>query len=79
MDREGHCERFNELPESTKLFIEGLNPDKIKAIEDGIESARDFKALKRFWKFVLAAIALTFGAAAGMAQVFEWIVQWGKR
>ncbi len=76
MDKDGRCERFNELPEPTKVFLEQLTPEKIKAIDDGIEAAKALKTVGKFWKWTILFILGAFTSAAALGQSLDWL--WNK-
>ncbi len=78
MDDKGRCERFNELPEPTKLFLEGLNEEKIARIEKGIKLADAAETVGKFWKWTAIAAVTAFAGVATIAQGFDIIRNWFK-
>ncbi len=76
MDANNHCERFNELPEPTKLFLESLTADDIASIKEGIALAKATKTMGRFWKWTFIFIVTAFAGMATIGQSLEWI--WEK-
>ena len=74
-DRRPHCERFNELPEPTKLFLENLTPEKIASIEEGIKIAQAARTMGKFWKWVFILAVSAFAGMATIGQSFEWLWQ----
>ncbi len=76
MDIDGHCERFNELPETTKRFLEGLTEQKIERIEKGIKLADAAETVGKFWKWTAVAAVTAFAGVATITQGFDIIRSW---
>ncbi len=70
------CERFNELPEYTKLFLERLRADDVIAIEEGIKLSRAARTVGKFWKWTAVAIVSTFAGVVTIITAFKTIGEW---
>ena len=68
-----HAERFNDLPEETKLFLEALTPEDIKSIKEGIALARATKTMGKFWKWTFIFVVTAFAGMATIGQSIEWL------
>ncbi len=72
MDRNGHCERFNELPEETKLFLEHLTSEKIQRLEKTIRLSAQVETMGKFWKWTFIFVFTAFTGAMAVGQALEW-------
>ena len=75
-DDRRRCERFNELPDSTKVFLAGLTEQKIDRIEKGIKLAEAAETIGKFWKWIAILAVTAFAGIATIAAGFEVIRNW---
>lgn len=73
MNEKPHCQRFNELPEPTKLFLESLTAEDIASIKEGIALARATKTMGKFWKWTFILVVTVFAGMATIGQSVEWL------
>lgn len=78
MDKDGHIERFNELPEPTKQFLEQLTPAKIASLERGMKAADRVEAFGFFARWTLYAMFGTFTAVVTIVSGLQVIKDWLK-
>ncbi len=75
MDGQRHCERFNDLPEPTKLFLESLTPQDIASFKESTELTKTVKTVGKFWKWTFIFVVTAFAGMATIGQSVEWLWQ----
>ncbi len=71
-----HCERFNDLPEHVKVFLENLRIDDVAAIEEGIKLSKAARTVGKFWKWVALAVVSTFAGVVTVITSIKTIGEW---
>lgn len=64
------CKRFDELPEKTKRFLEGLRDDEVDTINDGIHLVAAIKTVGTFVKWIIIG---ALGIVSGIVMFAESI------
>jgi G:T/U-mismatch repair DNA glycosylase len=74
---EKHVDRYAELPEETRKFVEELRPKDIQLLQQSIEFMRSVVTVGRFIKWSLVGIVGTFVGAVmfgeALAKIWNWL------
>ena len=69
-------ERFGQLPESTRQWLEDLRPDDIKEMEEERKFYRTFKTVIKFNKYLGMFIIAIFVGAVQFGEAIQKFITW---
>jgi hypothetical protein len=75
---DGAAERWAELPESTRHFIEDLRPDEIETMREGIRLVQSFRTVGVFVRWSFYVLFGTFIAFVGFGEAVTRFRGWFK-
>ena len=77
-DNRTPADRYADLPEETRDFIEQLRPKDIALLTDAIEFMRSAKTMGRFAYWALALIVGTFLTMVAAGEGIKTVTGWFK-
>lgn len=55
-----HADNFSELEPEVRDFLDGLRPEEVKLLQDGIRMVQAIRTVSRFVKWLIIVIVGTF-------------------
>ena len=71
-----HADRYAELPQYTRDFIEDLRPRDLKLLADAINFMQSAQTMGRFTRWTLLLIIGAFVSAASFGDAIGRIIGW---
>lgn len=71
--------RYDQLPKSTRLFLQDLRPEDIQDMRDGSKLLRDARVAKRFGTWTVATFVALFLVGDQLLTAFKNIIAFFQR
>lgn len=69
-------ERFAQLPEPTRAFLEDLREDDLKDLAEAIRFYHSVRVIGRFWKWLIITTVAIFVGAATLGEAIQKLWHW---
>jgi hypothetical protein len=69
-------DRFAQLPEWKRIWLEELTEEKIKTVDEILDRYRDARAVGRFSKWLIVGVFTVFIMSAGFGKNIVEILNW---